>query len=261
MSPIASLESAYKAGDYEKVESLLQGLKVDMAKSGLLTSPNSSTHSKADLEGARTALEIGALAAVNLGKEAEFTRFVAQSRQFYGIQGLSASPHESKIVALYLLLLLSQNEIAQFHTELESLDFEVIENDKFLSFPIKLERWIMEGAYDRVWKAITNKDAVPSAEFLCFADPLVFAIRGEIALCAEKAYTSLPLNNARHLLFFDSDQGVVDFVHEQPGWEIQGERITFPGVVSEDATLNSRKVTERLIGNSLEYAKEMEQII
>lgn len=261
MSPIASLENAYKAKNYEQVESLLQPLKLDMAKSGLLTNPSSASHSKADLESARTALELGALASINLGKEDEFKRFVMQARQFYAISGLSPSSHESKIVALYLLLLLSQNEIAQFHTELESLDFELIENDKFLSFPIKLERWIMEGAYDRVWKAITNKDAVPSAEFQCFADPLVYAIRGEIALCAEKAYTSLPLNNARHLLFFDSDQGVVDFVESQPGWEIRGERITFPGVVSEDATLNSRKVTERLIGNSLEYAKEMEQII
>lgn len=256
-----TLDQAYKSGDYEKCLQLLTPLKLQMAQNGLLTNPSTTKHSVADLEGARHVLELGALAAVNLGREDEFTRFVSQSRQFYNMTELSPSAQKSKILALYLLLLLSQNEIAQFHTELEALDFEEIESDKFLSFPIKLERWIMEGAYDRVWKAITNPEAVPSSEFLCFADPLVFAIRGEIALCAEKAYVSLPLNNARHLLFFDSDQGVVDFVNDQPGWEIQGDRIHFPGVVTEDTTLNSRKTTEKLIGHSLEYAREMEQII
>ena len=39
----------------------------------------------------------------------------------------------------------------------------------FVEYPIKLERWLMEGAYDRVWAA-TKREGVPSEEFAVFSE-------------------------------------------------------------------------------------------
>ena len=44
-----------------------------------------------------------------------------------------------------------------------------IGEDKYVQYPIKLERWLMEGSYDRVWAA-TKKEGVPSQEFAVFSE-------------------------------------------------------------------------------------------
>jgi 26S proteasome regulatory subunit N12 len=43
---------------------------------------------------------------------------------------------------------------------------------------------------------------------------LVGTIRSEIASCSEKAYASLPVSNAKQLLFLDSEGAVVQFAQE-----------------------------------------------
>jgi 26S proteasome regulatory subunit N12 len=43
---------------------------------------------------------------------------------------------------------------------------------------------------------------------------LVGTIRSEIASCSEKAYSSLPVSNAKQLLFLDSEGAVVQFAQE-----------------------------------------------
>lgn len=55
---------------------------------------------------------------------------------------------------------------------LEGLGVEMeggIGEDKYVQYPIKLERWLMEGSYDRVWAA-TKKEGVPSQEFAVFSE-------------------------------------------------------------------------------------------
>lgn len=44
-----------------------------------------------------------------------------------------------------------------------------VEDDKFLGYPIKLERWLMEGSYDLVWKAMASRE-VPSEEYGIFSE-------------------------------------------------------------------------------------------
>lgn len=44
--------------------------------------------------------------------------------------------------------------------------------DKYVQYPIKLERWLMEGSYDRVWAA-TKKEGVPSQEFAVFSEVFI----------------------------------------------------------------------------------------
>ena len=76
----------------------------------------------------------------------------------------------------YLLLLLTKGDYAGFHTVLEGLEVEMgekagagLEADKFIGYPVKLERWLMEGSYDRVWGA-TKREGVPTEEYGVFSE-------------------------------------------------------------------------------------------
>ena len=143
------------------------------------------------LQLARRTLEAGALHAIRARDPDAFTRYYAQLQPFYelpssryGGEAHSGSERE-KITGLYLLLLLTKGDYAAFHSVLEGLEGEgftaaQVEEDEsrtgkhaggkgFVEYPIKLERWLMEGAYDRVWAA-TKREGVPSEEFALFSD-------------------------------------------------------------------------------------------
>ncbi len=90
------------------------------------------------------------------------------------------------MTGLYLLLLLTKGDYAGFHTVLEGLEVETggrkgagLEADKFIGYPVKLERWLMEGSYDRVWGA-TKREGVPGEEFGVFSEvscPFFFRLK------------------------------------------------------------------------------------
>jgi 26S proteasome regulatory subunit N12 len=85
----------------------------------------------------------------------------------------------------------------------------------------------MEGSYSKVWR---SRDQVPQEEYRFFVDGLMETIRHEIASCEEKAYDSLPLNDAATLLFFDRMQQVSDFANEVSGALGASERATNLGL-------------------------------
>lgn len=77
---------------------------------------------------------------------------------------------------LQLVRLLTQNRIADFHTALEALPLaaEEIAEDPYLSHPVNLERWLMEGSYSKVWNA---REEAPTEEYEFFVDSLMGTIR------------------------------------------------------------------------------------
>lgn len=76
----------------------------------------------------------------------------------------------------------------------------------------------MEGSYSRVWQLCrpspSSATSLPRPEFAFFVSTLVGTVRNEIASCDERAYTTLPLADAKTLLFFDSDVEVRAFAKE-----------------------------------------------
>ena len=78
------------------------------------------------------------------------------------------------MTGLYLPLLLTKGDYAGFHTVLEGLEIEEagkggLDGDGYIQYPVKLERWLMEGSYDRVWAA-TKKEGAPSEEYGVFSE-------------------------------------------------------------------------------------------
>ena len=77
------------------------------------------------------------------------------------------------ILGLNLLRLLANNQIADFHTELELIPTEMLDNT-FIKHPIQLEQYLMEGSYTKI---IESRNEVPSSTYSNFMEQLVHTVR------------------------------------------------------------------------------------
>ncbi|KAJ9631307.1 uncharacterized protein PV06_04705 [Exophiala oligosperma] len=259
-----SLQQSLSHGDPSQAQSLLQKAKLALLQQNALI-PSQQT-AVSTLATARSILEAGALLSIRSRDPDSFIRYYSQLQPFYDFPGLQSSPSQSrsKITGLYLLLLLSQGDYAGFHTLLESLivaedpnDASRVEEDQYIKYPIELERSLMEGSYDQVWRKTNGRD-VPGEEFALFSDILINTIRLEIASCAARSYPSLPIASAKNLLFLDSEGAVMDFASEQ-GWSLEEGRIYFPGL--EDAKKEEDGDQKEVINHMVGYARELEMIV
>ncbi len=173
---------------YGEASQLLSQAKLLLLKLNALTPTPSSPPDLLAL--ARETYEQGALYSIRARNSDAFTRYVQQLAPFYEqLPAAAINPAErSKVTGLYLLLLLTQSRYAEFHSELESLSTRDggvdVEGDRYLGYPIRLERWLMEGSYDRVWKAM-KKGEVPWEEYGVFSDvspppPSLSRVGGEL---------------------------------------------------------------------------------
>lgn len=182
-SILHALQQSLSHGDSSHAQSQLQKAKLALLQQNALI-PSQQTPAPA-LATARSILEVGALLSIRSRDPGSFIRYYSQLQPFYDYPGLHQSPsrERSKITGLYLLLLLSQGDYAGFHTLLESLIVaeganggSSVEEDQFIKYPVELERSLMEGSYDQVWRKTNGRD-VPGEEFALFSDVSVTADR------------------------------------------------------------------------------------
>ncbi|KAI2602666.1 SAC3/GANP/Nin1/mts3/eIF-3 p25 family-domain-containing protein [Hypoxylon sp. NC1633] len=263
---------------YQEASSLLSKAKITLLQLKAAT-PGTPGTSPQHLSLAQDIYEQGALFSIRARNPDAFSRYVSQLQPFYEQPSASvpnsAPDDRNKVTGLYLLLLLTQGRYAEFHSELETLGTRAkesgageIEGDRFLGYPIKLERWLMEGSYDRVWRAMKNRE-VPSEEYGVFSEILTSQIRSEIASSSERAYPSLPLSSTKSLLFLDSEGAVVEFARHR-GWIVRDGQIYFPtsaatiegeGIVVGEDDEGEKDFSRMIIENTLGYARELETIV
>ncbi|KAH6915229.1 proteasome 26S subunit [Coprinopsis sp. MPI-PUGE-AT-0042] len=254
-----SLQRAFYASpsDLATCTSLLGQLKIGLIEAGLLI-PQGDVNI-GDLVVARDILEIGALTSIRSQDIPSFDRYFSQLQTFYtdyrSLADFPPSKREYAIRGLNLIRLLTQNRIADFHTTLESLPADIIAENPFITHPVNLERWLMEGSYSKVWNA---REEAPAEEYKFFIDSLMGTIRNEIASCEEAAYESLPIKDAATLLFFPNQSDLTRFAQAR-GWQIDltGGSIRFSQKGEEKMEIPKQK----LIAASLLYARELEQIV
>ncbi|BCS22285.1 proteasome regulatory particle lid subunit rpnL [Aspergillus puulaauensis] len=272
-SLVTELNNAVNRKQFDKANDLLSRAKRTLLlQNALIPTPSTSPDL---LVLAREILELGAIGAIRQTDAHSFTRYYQQLQPFYDLERDSSSgkkidaksSQRSKITGLYLLLLLSSGDGTSFHTVLEGLVEEAslkeksVEDDPYIKYPVDLERNLMEGSYDKVWRE-TNSERVPSEDFALFSNVLVGTIRSEIADCSEKAYPSLPISNAKNLLFLESEGAVMEFA-QQRGWTLRDGRIYFP-VEPEAATRSEKDIlvaSGAIIENAIGYARELETIV
>lgn len=184
---LTQLRSARLA--YPDAAKLLSRAKLLLLQLGALTPTMSSSSSSgrspsatqpaSQLALARETYEQGALYSIRARDADGFVRYVRQLAPLYELPASSLPPNlpeRSKVTGLYLLLLLTQGRYDEFHSELEALSAREggggsvdVEGDRYLGYPIRLERWLMEGSYDRVWKAMREGE-VPCEEYGVFSE-------------------------------------------------------------------------------------------
>nr|XP_035149223.2 26S proteasome non-ATPase regulatory subunit 8-like [Callithrix jacchus] len=136
---------------------------------------------------AQDILEIGAQWSILHKDMPSFECYMAQLKCYYFDykEQLPESAYMHQLLGLNLLFLLSQNWVAEFHTELEQLPAKDIQTNVYIKHPVSLEQYLIEGSYNKVFLAKGNS---PTKSYTFFLDILLDTIRDEIAGCVEKAY-------------------------------------------------------------------------
>jgi hypothetical protein len=89
---------------------------------------------------------------------------------------------------------------------------------------------------------------------------LIGTIRKEIASCSERAYPSIPIADAKSLLFLESEGSVINFAKES-GWVVKDGRIYFPQQEDDYQSKDILVTSDQVIENTLGYARELEMIV
>lgn len=246
-----------KIPNLPKCTELLNNLKVALTELSFL--PVDESPSLEEFVLARDVLEIGAQLSIMKCDIPSFERYLSQLKCYYlDEKGMNApeSPFKHQILGLNLLCLLSQNRVAEFHTELERLPAADIQNNVYIHHPISMEQYLMEGSYNKLFLAKGN---VPAASYNFFIDILLGTIRDEIATCIEKAYPNISVRDAMHMLYFETEEEFGVYVKKREWQAGADKRYRFKGTGRQEveASLPSAELAAQVI----DYARELEMII
>eukprot|EP00286_Rhodomonas_abbreviata_P007336 CAMPEP_0181317340 /NCGR_PEP_ID=MMETSP1101-20121128/16416_1 /TAXON_ID=46948 /ORGANISM="Rhodomonas abbreviata, Strain Caron Lab Isolate" /LENGTH=267 /DNA_ID=CAMNT_0023424727 /DNA_START=13 /DNA_END=816 /DNA_ORIENTATION=+ len=187
-----------------------------------------------------------------------FERHMSLAKTCYTDYGgiLPQSEYQYQMQGLNLLCLLAQSKIAEFHTELELIPVDLWENP-CIKFPIKLEQYLMEGSYPKV---LTSVEDVPAPSYHYFVSMLSGTVRDSIAESSEAAYDSLPLEEALKMLKMSSVSELEDYATmRERGWDVdQSAKVVR---FREEHKVDLEVPSQRLIIETLSYAKELERIV
>eukprot|EP01127_Copromyxa_protea_P005519 TRINITY_DN15441_c0_g1_i1.p1 TRINITY_DN15441_c0_g1~~TRINITY_DN15441_c0_g1_i1.p1 ORF type:complete len:264 (-),score=50.27 TRINITY_DN15441_c0_g1_i1:37-828(-) len=202
---------------------------------------------------AREILELGTLYSLRVGDEVAFERFVTQLKTFYfDYSGLlPASQKQDPILGVYLLYLLAENKIAEFHTQLELIPDHT---NRYIRYSIELEQAKMEGSYNHILEA---GNSFPVDYYAQFTQKLINTSRHDIADSLQSAYETLKLDDARSLLMLKDNSELEKFVAERK-WTVKDNSLQFSSESDKETT---HVDALRLIAQNLAYATELEQII
>ncbi|KAJ1959827.1 regulatory particle non-ATPase [Dipsacomyces acuminosporus] len=241
--------------DLTAVKTQLSQLKIGLAQIAIQNSQVEADASFQLLK--RSILELGAELSIKTGDIPAFERYLAQLESFYfdSKYGLDESNAMYPLIGLNLLRMLSENLIADFHTALERIDLSQIQNNPYIQFPVRIEQALMEGSYKKVCR---EGSQVPMPEYLFFMDILLTTMRNEVASCTEKSYSSLPLDDAKSVLFFNSMDELLKFAQER-NWTVSpsDKRVTFPSAAENTRAFQG----EHIMHQTLSYARELERIV
>jgi len=254
VSNLQNLKALYEKDDLAGAKSLLTQMKIEMTKFNFLV-PDGIDNAKFVL--AREILEYAVLLSVKLKDSEGFERNFAQVKNYYNDNSNSNVPSSERkqmLLGLNLLRLLAYNRIAEYHTELEIIPVNMLEN-VYIKYSIQLEQFLMEGNYNKIFEH-TSPSAQPAKPYNYFMDLLIGTVRSEIASCIEKAYNSLKVTNAQKLLRFNSADEFTDFATKRK-WTITGDTCNFQTQENKKLTIP----TMELIHQTLNYAKELERIV
>merc|ERR1712141_790337 len=217
------LKKSWNAGKLQEVGNQLDSLKLALTEIAFLPTDEAEKADPKDLFLAREILEIGVEYSVAREDVSAFERYMAMLKTYYMdyADKLEESPKKYELLGLNLLRLLSQNETAKFHTEIELLDPATIQENPYISCPVKLEQDIMEGSYKKVIDFTYN---VPAKTYNFFMSILLITIREEIAKSMEAAYEEMSAKECEKMLNLKKPDEAKQFFAKK-GWKIDNRKM------------------------------------
>eukprot|EP00124_Ichthyophonus_hoferi_P001975 Ihof_evm7s120 gene=Ihof_evmTU7s120 len=181
---------------------LLKKLKITLAELSFLSISDKPTQEEVLL--ARDVLEIGALWSIRSEDVTSFQHYMAQLKTYYFDlkDHVSESVHMWELLGLNLLYLLSQNKIADFHTELELLPDSSL-STPYIAYPVHMEQYMIEGSYNKILHA---RSEAPAPSYSFFVNVLSDTVREEIASCCEKAFNKIAISELKKILYLEKDE-------------------------------------------------------
>jgi len=257
------LKKSWSNGKLDEVGSQLDSLKLALTEISFLPTDEGEKADAKDLFIAREILEIGVEYSVAREDVGAFERYMAMLKTYYMdyAEKLEESPKKYELLGLNLLRLLSQNETAKFHTELELLDSSTIQENPYISCPVKLEQDIMEGSYRKVIDFTYN---VPAKTYNFFMSILLITIREEIAKSMEAAYEEMSAKECEKMLNLKKPDEAKQFFAKK-GWKVDNRKmIRFQDLEIDEKKLQIQDMdvpSKELAQMAIGYAREMEQIV
>ncbi|KAK2707767.1 26S proteasome non-ATPase regulatory subunit 8-like [Artemia franciscana] len=241
--------------DPKTIRKKLTDVKVILATRGLLAGTEEA--STQDLVIAREILEVGALFSISQRDIPAFERYVAQLKSFYFDYNdeLPESKHKFQVLGLNLLCLLSQSKLADFHMELELLPHNILHGNPFINHPVKLEQSLVEGRYNKIFDAKTE---APADSYAIFLESLLQTVRGDVALCMEKAFERISAKEAARMLRITTETELKNFSLKR-GWQLQNDGYYY--FKPEVKKIEDRVPADELAKLQIEYARELEMIV
>ncbi|CAN8032134.1 unnamed protein product [Ixodes persulcatus] len=266
-------EWSKKTPNLEKCGELLTKLKVTLTQLPFLPTSNTSV-TKRELLVARDILEIGAQWSIATRDIPSFERYMAQLKCYYldYQNDLPESAYKYQLLGLNLLCLLAQNRVAEFHTELELLPAKEIQSNVYISHPVSMEQFLMEGSYNKASCTLSrlaeeqqrrgsgvflSKGNVPSPSYTFFTDILLDTVRDEIASCVEKAYERISGPDVTRMLFLEAPRQTAAYATKR-GWTQASNTYQFSTEVKHTDDVIP---TEDLAAQTIGYARELEMIV
>uniref|UniRef100_A0A0N4ZI68 26S proteasome non-ATPase regulatory subunit 8 n=1 Tax=Parastrongyloides trichosuri TaxID=131310 RepID=A0A0N4ZI68_PARTI len=172
-------------------------------------------------------------------------------------------PNAHLLNGLYLMYLLTMNDLSTFHLQLEQISPDLQKNNPYISTPVKLEQYINEGAFNKV---VLSEKTIPSPYFMAFIRILMDTVRDEIATNIEESFQKLSKDDARQHLHFNNDEELKSFASKRK-WKldtINGDIYVFDKAIQkteEAAGANLKLDTKRISEQTLFYAKQLEMIV
>lgn len=219
--------------------------------------PTDNAAQPQELSFAREVLEVGVKISVLMENIPAFERYMSQLKCYYYdySKQIPESPNKYELLGLNLLFLLSQNRVAEFHTELELLPCDVIKSNKFILHPLSLEQYLMEGRYNKLFVAKGN---APSECYNFFTEILLQTVRNEIGACIEKSYGGMSVTEAAKRLNLPSKEAVLRFGKER-GWTFSKDG--YYNFQSDAPKAKEPIPNVELAEIAITYARELEMIV
>lgn len=207
----------------------------------------------------RETLEIGVLVNARRKDLDSVELFMNQLQVYYtdvGVTDLPESPRYMMILGLNLVRLLVQSRIAQFHSELEKIPYDMHANDSYIRFAVLLERYLMEGSYH---KLLHSRKRAPSNEYLPVVEMLESTVRDEVAQCIPHSSTVLALSAAQKILMVKSREEVMQIGRDY-NWTLSPDGTSFVFSREEDVIKKEIPYLE-VVRNNMDFAMDMQNIV